>query len=60
MSKENIDKPQRTQEELRSALVINGKRLHELKQARKALLKHYRDDIHDVDVEIASILQQLN
>lgn len=53
------DKPQRSPEELRQALVENERRLQNLKAARKQMAKQYREDINDVELEIMAIVQQL-
>lgn len=61
MPEENeIDKPQRTQEQLKDDLVIAQRRLDQLVATKREMLRQYNEDIRDAQEEIVGIMQQLN
>ena len=53
------EKPQRSPEELKQALVDCERRLAEVKRTKKSVVKDYADQIKEIETEIAGILEQL-
>lgn len=54
-----VEKPQRSPEELKNDLVTAQRRLDQLVSAKKAMLAQYNADISDAKDEIAGIMEQL-
>ena len=57
---DNSDKPQRSKEELKNALVVAEKNLSQLKSTKRSIVKQYNDDISDAQSEIDGIMEQLD
>lgn len=55
-----VEKPQRTQEQLKDDLVIAQRRLDQLVATKREMLRQYNEDIRDAQEEIVGIMQQLN
>lgn len=55
-----VEKPQRTQEQLKDDLVIAQRRLDQLLATKREMLRQYNEDIRDAQEEIVGIMQQLN
>ena len=57
---EDVEKPQRSQEQLKDDLVVAQRRLDQLVSAKKAIVRQYNEDIQNAQEEIVGIMQQLN
>lgn len=55
-----VEKAQRSPDELKQALVQLERRRSEIKKDKKNMAKDYGDQLKEVDFEIAGILQQLS
>ena len=51
---------QRTQAQLKDDLVVAQRRLDQLLEAKREMLRQYNEDIRDTQEEIVGIMQQLN